>query len=186
MFRAEFLGLLEEAKSEPCANDVFLRYRPLGSSEEKTWHAPSTNKKYRTLLKDSLALSKMTKGPYAVWTPEKARADGDYPTLAPFSDIRWTTSPPTVVVYEKEYELVRIFGKPLDEMLKLAASRFPGENAQRRLATDLPQILLDSGYAIGATIHLSLREPGTGKAIESPRTLFTEDNHRQLLANLRK
>jgi hypothetical protein len=86
----------------------------------------------------------------------------DYPTAAPFTDVRWEGDVPIVLVREQWVRLVALDGVPAAEIVKTCHERY-GDLWEKRFVEDLVEVLAGMGHEPHETVTLAVVREGSSE-----------------------
>jgi hypothetical protein len=103
----------------------------------------------------------------------------DFPTLAPYSGVRWSGEVPQVKVGDTWYGLVAIDGQPAGAIVTFCQSHF-ADQWQKRFEEDLVAVMAQMGTRPGAKVKLSLKALDTGAMLERAGVPMTHENRQAI------
>ena len=106
-----------------------------------------------------------------------------YARVAPFTGVRWENDRPIVRVQDRWSPLVSIDGVPIERIIEFARQEFR-ENARKRIAEDLVEVLSVMGHEPKWTVTLGL-EMSDG-VLEKVQLNMTEHNRHLVLRQITK
>ncbi len=111
--------------------------------------------------------------------PDSAYASDDYPTLSPFTAVKWVDDRPEVEVADAWYELIAINKLPCDDILTFCRKKW-SRRWQKRFEQDLVEVLTRMQHKPGTTVALRVRKPGTQEVLDLTDVRMTTANRQAL------